>query len=220
DATAPSDDESTTGRQPSPPTAEIPLTPPSQPITPSPDAGPPPQPWTPPPPYGQPPHAQASSGQDPSAPDPYTPQPYGQQPYAQQPQPYAQQPQPYAQQPYAQQPYGEQGYGPPVSGYPPQPYAAPGTYGPPPRTNGSALVLTIISGLTTVACCLFTAPALILGIVALTRQSTDPAGSARMARYGWIAFAVAIGLTLVAGGILLAFGVGGYFDEPGSYEGY
>ena len=84
----------------------------------------------------------------------------------------------------------------------------------------SAVVLTIISGLTTVACCLFTAPALILGIVALTRQSTDPAGSARMARYGWIAFAVAIGLTLVAGGILLAFGVGGFVDEPGSYEGY
>ena len=211
DATAPADDGSTTGPQPSPPTAEIPLTPPSQPVTPAPDAGPPPQPWTPPPAYGQQPYAQPSPGQDPAVPDPYAQQ-YTEQPSGQQ--------QPYAQQPYAQQPYAQQGYGPPVTGYPPQPWAAPGTYGPPPRTNGSAVVLTIISGLTTVACCLFTAPALILGIVALTRQSTDPAGSARMARYGWIAFAVAIGLTLVAGGILLAFGVGGFVDEPGSYEGY
>lgn len=199
DPTAPSYDESTAGRPATPPTTELPLTPPSEPVPPAPDAGPPPQPWTPPPAYGQqpppaygqPPYAQPSPGQDPYAPDPY-----------------------------AQQPYAQQGYGQQVGGYAPQPYAAPGTYGQPPRSNGSALTLTIISGITTLSCCLFTAPALILGIVALTRQSTDPEGSARMTRYGWIAFAVAIALALVAVGIFVALGVGGYFDDPGTYQGY
>ena len=35
-------------------------------------------------------------------------------------------------------------------------------------------------------------PALIFGIVGLSKQSTDPEGSARMTRYGWIAFGVGL----------------------------
>ncbi|HET6967771.1 MAG TPA: hypothetical protein VFI44_05815 [Ornithinibacter sp.] len=224
DPTAPSYDEATGSRPPTPPTTEIPLTPPSEPTAPTTDAGS--QPWTPPPAYGQQP--------PPGVPTAYgEPYPYGQQAgYGDQPAPTSgQQPPPaYGQPPYAQPPYAQEGYGQPphapqgygqqVGGYPPAPYAAPGTYGQPPRTNGSALTLTIISGITTVSCCLFTAPALILGIVALTKQSTDPEGSSRMTRYGWTAFAVAIALGLVAIGIFVALGVGGYFDDTGTYEGY
>ena len=79
--------------------------------------------------------------------------------------------------------------------------------------------LTIISGITTVACCLFTAPALIFGIMALTKHANDPVGSARMTRYGWIAFAASFALGLVAVGIFIAFGVSGAFDDPTTYDG-
>jgi hypothetical protein len=107
----------------------------------------------------------------------------------------------------------------PADGYAPWPHAAPGTYGVPQR-NGSALALTITSGVLSVFCCsVLTLPALVLGIVALTKQSTDPAGSARWARYGWIAFGVGILVTLAVLGTLLALDVGGAFDDPG-YEGY
>jgi hypothetical protein len=46
----------------------------------------------------------------------------------------------------------------------------------------------------------------VFGIVALTRQATDPAGSARMTRYGWITFGVLIGLGVVAVVLIGAFG--------------
>ena len=59
-----------------------------------------------------------------------------------------------------------------------------GPYGQPQR-NGSALALTITAGILTVFCCsLLTLPSLILGIIGLTKQSTDPEGSARPTRYG------------------------------------
>ena len=210
DPTAPSyDDGSTSTPPPTPATTEIPLTAASEPTAPPPDAGP--RPWAPPAAYGQ----QNPYGQPP----PYAEQPPpapGQPPYAQPP--YGQGPD--TQAPYAQQGYGQQGYGQQPGGYAPSPHAAPGTYGQPARTNGSALTLTIISGITTVSCCLFSAPALIFGIVALTRQTNDPEGSARMTRYGWIAFAVAIALGVVAIGVFVALGIGGYFDDPGTYEGY
>ena len=57
-------------------------------------------------------------------------------------------------------------------------------------------MLTVVSGIATVLCCLFGVPSLILGIVALTRQSTDPQGAARLARYGWITFAVIAALAV------------------------
>lgn len=90
---------------------------------------------------------------------------------------------------YGQAPYGYPAYGPP-----PVPYAAPAPQ------NTSALVLTIISAMLTLSCYFTLAgiPALILGIIALTRQSTDPLGSRRMSRYGWITLAVLAGLILLA----------------------
>jgi hypothetical protein len=180
-----------------PPATDAPLASPSPPAT-SPDAGS--APWdadlTP-----QHPSAPAGSPSE----QPYGQEQYGQQPYAPQ---YPEQ-QTYAQQyPDHQQHPGSapSPYAP--SPYAPAPYAAPGTHGQPPRTNRNALVLTVISAITTVSCCLLTAPALILGIVALTRQSTDPESSARMTRYGWIAFAVAAALGVVAAGFFLLLGLG------------
>ena len=80
------------------------------------------------------------------------------------------------------------------------------------------MVLTVLSGLGTVSCCLFLAPALIFGIVALTKQSNDPAGSAKMTRYGWIAFGVAMVLAVLAVVAFFGFGAAGFVDDGGSFE--
>ena len=226
DPTAPAYDDGS-GTTPTQPTTEIPQAP-SDPAAPQPDAGAPPaapepsaaeQPWAPPPPYGQPGgYVEQPTYQDPYAQQPYGQEPYGQPPYGQQAAPYGQDP--YAQQQYGQPQYGQQAYGQPPASYAQPPYAAPGTYGQPARTNGSALALTIISGLATVSCCLLSAPALIFGIVALTKQTTDPEGSARMTRYGWIAFAAGFVLSLLAIGVFIAFGASGAFDDTGRYDGY
>ena len=65
-------------------------------------------------------------------------------------------------------------------------------------------------------------PALILGIVGLTKQSTDPVGAAKLARYGWIAFAVSVGIVVIGFVIFMAVGMSGGFDGGSSsdFEGY
>ena len=65
-------------------------------------------------------------------------------------------------------------------------------------------------------------PALILGIVGLTKQSTDPAGAAKLARYGWIAFAVSVAIAVIGVVIFMAIGMSGGFDGGSSseFEGY
>ena len=141
-------------------------------------------------PYGQPPEAA----------------PYGQPPYGQPPQaaPYGQPP--YGQTPYGQNPYGQSPYPPP-----PVPYGAP-------QQNKGALTLTIVSGVATVMCCLLCLPALIFGIVALTKQSTDPQGSARMTRYGWIAFGICVALAVLLVVVFVALRAFGAFDASTSYD--
>jgi hypothetical protein len=113
--------------------------------------------------------------------NPYAQQPA--QPYAQQPpvQPYGQQPpaQPYGQQPPAQ-PYGQQ----PLA-YSQQPYAI-GQHTP---ANTSAIVLTILSGVSVIFCNILAIASLVVGIVALTKNTTDHEGSRRYAKIGWIVFA-------------------------------
>lgn len=175
--------------------------------------------------YGQPPAYGQQS-------DPYAQPPaYGTQanPYAQPPV-YGSQPTPYSQPPaYGSQPNP---YGQPASSYgqQPAPYGAPPVYAQPqpgygpspytaaPSTNGSALALTIISAIGAVSCCLFTTPSLIFGIVALTKQSSDPAQSAKMAKYGWIAFGISVALAVVAVIGLIAAGSAGWFDGGGYSE--
>ena len=62
--------------------------------------------------------------------------------------------------------------------------------------------LTIFTGY----CCYIGIPGLVLGILGVTKQATDPEGAAKLTKIGWISFGALIGLTLlaVAGVILFA----------------
>lgn len=177
------------------PSPEPPVTPPSPYAAPAPYAAPqPPELPAAPAPYGQPPYEQPSYGQA----------PYGQPPYGQAP---------YGQAPYGQTPYG-QAYGQSPYPPPPVPYGAP-------QQNSGALTLTIVSAIATVTCCLLCAPSLIFGIVALSKQSTDPQASARMTRYGWIAFGISLAIGVVLAVAFVAFGSIGAFEgsTTSDYEG-
>ena len=67
-------------------------------------------------------------------------------------------------------------------------------------------------------CCLFCLPSLILGIVALSRQSTDPASSARLTRYGWIGLGIALVLGVIAIAGFVALAASGTFDDSSTYD--
>ena len=163
------------------------------------------------------PEAQPSPYEAPPAsyqapPSPYDTQQLAQPPvYGSQPTPYGQPSSPYGQQP---DPYGAPpAYGQPQPGYGPGPYTAA------PQTNGSALALTIISAIGALSCCLITLPSLIFGIIALSKQSSDPVQSAKMAKYGWIAFGICVALAVLAAIGFFAAGSAGWFDD-GGYSDY
>lgn len=124
-------------------------------------------------------------------------------------------------------------YGPPAalppgsyaSGpYPPGPYtSAPEGYRAP--SNASALVLTILSGVAVLFCAgVFVIPALVLGILGLTRQATDPEGSRRYSRWGWWAFGVGVVLTVIAViavvGLFFAFASDSGSGGTPTFDGY
>ena len=154
---------------------------------------PPPPPGTPPPPGPVPPTT-STPGQ------PYGAPPAGSPGYGAGGPAYS----PYAQQP-PQNPYAR-----PAGGPPPPPYAGgpapqggypygPGSYVQQRPSNGSALALTIVSGLSLVlGACLTAIPALILGILALVKHGDSPAEAARYARWGWIAYAVGVLIYIAA----------------------
>ena len=214
DATAPAwaSPEPAAPTQPIP--SEAPVAPPSPYVPPPPAAAP--EPDTPAP-YGQNPY-----GQNPYGPNPYGQNPYGQPPYPQQPvdpaapgqdlsqSPYA--PSPYgspfaAQTPYGQPPLGSTAYGQPAYYLPPAPYGAP------PAWTTSAIVLTVISSVTLLACCnLLAIPSLVLGIVGLNKASTDPQGSARVTRAGWITFGVTAALVVIGWAVFFALAASGTLD--------
>lgn len=117
---------------------------------------------------------------------------------------------------------------PPAYGTP-SPYAPdpsvytthPGAYGAPPPSNGSAMALTIISAVSVAFCGgLLVIPALIFGIIALTKQANDPAESRRMTRMGWWAYAigVVVSIVLVIGAILFFVVAAGTAST--GYDGY
>jgi hypothetical protein len=161
-------------------------------------------------PYGQQPDA--PQGSPPAAPpmsNPYAQQPPVQRPPAQQ---YGQQAPAYGQQPPAQQ-YGQPApaygqpapaYGQPAPAYGQQAYGT----GAPAETNVSAVILTIVSGVSMLLTCFSIGiPSLIFGIMALTANKTDPADSGKKAKTGWIVFAVnvvVVVVVVVIGFILLA----------------
>ncbi|MDQ2850377.1 MAG: hypothetical protein M3Y49_06520 [Actinomycetota bacterium] len=82
-------------------------------------------------------------------------------------------------------------------GYPQQQgYTQPGYYAQQPQqrggTNVSAIVLTVLAGMTALSFYFSLAgiPAVIIAIIALTKQNNDMAGSRRLTRIGWIVWAV------------------------------
>ena len=123
--------------------------------------------------------------------------PYGQQPPAPQVTPPASNP--YAQQPPAppyvtpsSNPYGQQYPAPPYG----QQYYAAGAPAVP--SNTSAIVLTIVSGVSMLGTAFFVGiPSLIFGIMALTSNTTDPVGSRKKSRIGWIIFAVNVSILVL-----------------------
>jgi hypothetical protein len=150
------------------------------------------------------PHDRGQSS--PSGPAPAS-SPYGQQ--APVSNPYAQQPpvQPYGQQPYGQSP------GPQYGGYGQQSYS-----NGPPQTNSSAIVLTVVSAVTMLSTCVIGIPSLIFGIMALTSNSTDPAGSRKKAKTGWIIFAVNVGVVVLLA-VVAVIALFAYSDasSPGTF---
>lgn len=79
----------------------------------------------------------------------------------------------------------------------PPPYPFPPATAPP---NTSAIVLVVLSSLALVTgyCCYIGIPSLILGILGLTKNSTDPEGAARLTKIGWITFASLTIITVLA----------------------
>ncbi|UTT66478.1 hypothetical protein NMQ01_01825 [Janibacter sp. CX7] len=122
-------------------------------------------------------------------PDPYSADPYSSDPYVPGNQPETSQPPlPYPQQQPQQPPTTHLPMAaPPGAGAPP-PYA----YATPVRpVPASPIVLVILSALATMSvyCCIIGIPSLTLGIIALTKNSSEPDEADRMTRYGWICFA-------------------------------
>lgn len=118
---------------------------------------------------------------------------------------------PYSSDPYVQHRPSQPAYGPPATaplspppGQPPAPGAQqypsyvppPLIYPPPTPPNSSAIVLTVLSGLTILTgyCCIIGIGPLVFGILGITQQVSDPEGAARMTKIGWALFA---GMTLL-----------------------
>ena len=86
-------------------------------------------------------------------------------------------------------------------------------------SNNSALVLTILSGVSVVLCGgLFVIPALIFGIVGLTKQSSDPAASDVATRRGWWAFGIGVAVSVLLVIVIVVFFVATASNIDGSYE--
>ena len=70
-------------------------------------------------------------------------------------------------------------------------------------------MLTVVSVIAMMSTCVIGIPSLIFGIMALTSNSTDPVGSRKKSRTGWIVFAVNAGVVaLLAVAALAALIIG------------
>lgn len=141
------------------------------------------------------PHADVSSAHPAATPPPGPPP---SNPYAQGPPPasFGQQPPPA---PYAQAPYGQAQPGQLPA------YAQAYSSGQHTEANTSAIVLTVLSGVSLIFCNVLAVASLVLGIVALTRNTSDQLGSRRLTKIGWIVFASvwAVAILVLVGLIIL-----------------
>jgi hypothetical protein len=71
-----------------------------------------------------------------------------------------------------------------------------------------AVILLIVAGISSVVGCVLAIPAAILGILAVVNQAESPAHSAKLTRWGWIAYAT--GATLWVLAALALMGIAGF----------
>ncbi len=90
---------------------------------------------------------------------------------------------------------------PPTGPGMPPPYA----YLQPSPPNTSAIVLTVISGMTVMTgyCCVIGIAPLILGILGITKNTSDPEGAAQLTKVGWIVYAALVALFLLIAAIII-----------------
>jgi hypothetical protein len=83
-------------------------------------------------------------------------------------------------------------------GYPPQ-YGGPGYGVPAAPTPASAIILVVVAAIATLSCYFILPglPALIIGIVSLARNSSDPESAQRLAKIGWIVFGAISGVIIL-----------------------
>lgn len=90
----------------------------------------------------------------------------------------------------------------PPGAMPPGPPAPPpyGHLPAPAPVNVSAIVLVVFSSIAMVSgyCCVAGIPGLVLGILGLTKNATDPEGAQRLTNIGWITFGALLLLTVLA----------------------
>jgi hypothetical protein len=79
---------------------------------------------------------------------------------------------------------------------------------PPRRAGKSGLVLLIVSGIATIVGFILAVPALVLAILSVVNRDKDPSHAARLARWGWVVYAIVMTVMLAAAGLL--FWIAGY----------
>lgn len=98
------------------------------------------------------------------------------------------------------------GYGPPDHDGP-QGGAVPAQGGPAfassTQRKSSAVTLLIVAGISSLVGIFLAIPAAILGILAVVHQGDSPSRSAKFTRWGWIAYATGMTLTVLAGALLI-----------------
>ncbi|TYB46102.1 hypothetical protein [Actinomadura chibensis] len=128
---------------------------------------------------------------------------------------------PYAGQQYGGQQYGGQQYG--GSGYDPYGYGPGYGYGPPQQpyatgSNGSAIAALICTCVAVVMCCnVLAIPGIVTSAIAVSRASTDPDSSRRLAIWSWaiLAASFAIGIILFVALVLLGAASEPDYDSTG-----
>ena len=90
--------------------------------------------------------------------------------------------------------------------YPSRDVTPDGPVTPTPRRSRSGLVLLIVAGVSTLGGWVLALPAVILAAMSLGDQRS-PARSIRLVRWGWIAYASAMILFLVAAALLIGIAI-------------
>lgn len=75
------------------------------------------------------------------------------------------------------------------------------------QRKNSAMPLLVVACVSSGVGILLAIPAAVLGIFAVAHQAKSPSRSARFTRWGWVAYAIGMTLTVLAGAILVGFAI-------------